>query len=338
MKRLCILFSLVVALSFLNSCGDPELPYDLDSIKHGALIDVSKVAGSQQYIDYYNPAGNLNIRIQTVSHAEGDFDYLQLMLVYNRGQANAITHIIEDNIKTIPADFTIDFTEILDLLGKTDVQPGETFDFTINVVLKSGFVIYGWSTATGFNNTQFAGFRVDGRSYSSAARYSVQASFQYDVWDSNVNNFEVTEVFSDGAEAIYDVVVEHLAADDLPTGDDLPAGVNPDNLRGLLIHDLWVTGSTTKVWVNIDNFSLVVPNQNIYPNWDATYGSVWFEDILPTANINTLTNVLEFNAEPTLPESGLWWGGQATFTIKIKDEVKKGVQNNKVKNVNFVER
>ncbi len=260
MKRLCILFSLVAALSLFNSCGDPELPYDLDSIKRGALIDISKITGSQQYVDYYNPEGSLNIRLQTVPHAEGDFDYLQLMLVYNRGQANASTHIIEDNIKTLPVDFTIDFSEILDVLGKTDVQPGETYDFTVNVVLKGGFVIYGWSPATGFNNTQFAGFRVDGRPYSSAARYAVQASFQYDEWDSNVNNFEVTEVFYDGGEAIYDVVVEHLAEDDLPTGDDLPAGVNPENLRGLQILDLWATGSSTKIWVNIENFSLVIPN------------------------------------------------------------------------------
>lgn len=338
MKRLCILFSLVTALSFFNSCGDPELPYDIDSIRHGALIDVSKIAGSQQYVDYYNPSGNLNVRLQTVPHAEGDFDYLQLILVYNRGQANAETHIIEDNIKTIPVDFTIDFTEILSILGKTDVQPGETFDFTANVILKDGFIIYGWSSATGFNNTQFAGFRVDGRPYSSAARYSVQASFQYDVWDSNVNNFEALEVFYDGAEATYDVTIEHLAADDLPTGDDLPAGVNPENLRGLLIHDLWSTGSATKVWVNIENFSLVVPNQNIYPNWNATYGSIWFEDALPTASINTLTNVMEFTAEPTLPESGLWWGGAATFTIKIKDEVKGSVSSKKDMSLNFVEK
>lgn len=338
MKRLCILFSLFAAISLFNSCGDAELPYDLDSIRRGALIDVSKVTGSQQYVDFYDPSGTLNIRLQTVPHAEGEFDYIQLMLVFNRGQANASTHIIEDNIKTLPVDFSIDFSEILSLLGKTDVQPGETYDFTVNVVLKDGFVIYGWTKYTGFNNTQFAGYRVNGRPYSSAARYAVQASFQYDEWDSNVNNFEVHEVFYDGSDATYDVVVEHLEADDLPTGSDLPSGVNPENLRGVLIRDLWSTGTSTKVWVNTDNFSLVIPNQNVFPSWHPTYGSIWFEDVLPTANINTLTNVMEFNAVPTLPESGLFWGGAATFTIRIKDGVKSSPISKKTMPFNFVEK
>jgi hypothetical protein len=315
MKRIYIVLAFITAI-VLTNCGDKELPYDLDGVVHGALIDVSKVTGSPQYVDYYDPTAVLEIHMQMPEKGKGNFDYVQLLFVYNRGQVTQETHIIEDNIKTLPQTFNVDFADILALLEKTDVVAGETYDFTANVVLKDGTTIYGWTPVTGFNNSAFAGWVVDGRPYSSAARYNVQASFQYDQWDSGVNNFQYTEIVDGVAYGPYATTVTQIT--EMP--DPMPSGVSEEDLRGVSVTDLWVAGSTTKIWVNINNFSLIIPNQMIWDGDFSGYGTVWFEDCLPTAAINTLDNIMEFNVTPTLPDAGLWWGVTATYVIEISDK------------------
>lgn len=311
MKRISILIGLVAVLSIFNSC-DKDMPYDLDEISRGALIDVSKIEGTDLYIDALAvETPSLGMRLQMVPEGEGSFDYLQLVVVYNRD----VSYIVGDNITALPTEITVDMDQVLDLIGNDWVAPGESYDFTVNVVLDNGMVIKGWSKETGFNNTPFSGWRFEGRPYSSAARYAVQCSFQYEEWDSDVNDFLVDEMSNFGP-ATYPVTLEHL--DELP--DEIPDGVDAENLRGLVIYDLWSGGSATRVWVNIADFSMVIPDQNVLPDWDPDVGSIWFEDALPTAGVSTCDNIMEFNVTPTLPESGLWWGTDVTFTIYIDEE------------------
>jgi hypothetical protein len=177
MKRISILLGMMVALSFFYSC-DKEMPYDLDSITRGALIDVSKVEGTDLFIDAFaTEAPVLGIKLQMPPQGAGSFDHLQLVVIYNRGRANQASYIVADNIRTLPAEVMVDFNDVLALVGNDWVEPGESYDFTVNVVLNDGFVIKGWTPLTGFNNTQFVGWLFEGRAYSSAARYAVQCSY-----------------------------------------------------------------------------------------------------------------------------------------------------------------
>jgi hypothetical protein len=181
MKRNSILLVVMAVLSFFYGC-DKEMPYDLDSITKGALIDVSKIEGTPLLIrEDATEAPVLGIKLQMPPQGAGSFDYLQLVIVYNRGMANQASYIVVDNIQTLPAEIMVDFGDVLDLVGNDWVSGGESYDFTVNVVLNDGFVIHGWTPVTGFNNTPFVGWLVEGRPYSSAARYAVQCSYDPEV-------------------------------------------------------------------------------------------------------------------------------------------------------------
>lgn len=109
--------------------------------------------------------------------------------------------------------------------------------------------------------------------------------------------------------------------------------------QGLLImQNFWYDSQDSLRLQLQDDGTLVSPvgnqfinNQNAY----GAYGRIMFEDINGGLVTNNCTPIFTFNATPTLPDSGYWWGGEFNFifsrdskghvTVKINKPIGKPV-------------
>lgn len=114
-------------------------------------------------------------------------------------------------------------------------------------------------------------------------------------------------------------------------GDPVKVETDPDVNNGILITGpIWYSNSDSlKVTINPNNGIISGENYFIYNGnaWDA-YGRIMFEDISGKV-INNCTPVFMFEATPTLPDSGYWWGGAFTFTLtRITESATIPLRNN----------
>lgn len=169
------LFIATVFLTLLTVSCDQDLPYPLDDVKKGVVIDIVRSAGTDGVLSAGVTDGNYKVKM-SIPTQQGDYsmlDYAQLLCVFTDVSGKTTAKVAMDNIKNFPQEITIDLAEIYRLFGKEKPSLGETIYFTANAVLKDGYVVYGWNEYSGFNNKGFTGWEVEGRAYSYNVRYSV---------------------------------------------------------------------------------------------------------------------------------------------------------------------
>jgi len=116
---------------------------------------------------------------------------------------------------------------------------------------------------------------------------------------------------------------------------------NDDFAQGLLImQNFWYDVQDSLRLELKDDGTIVSPignqfinNQNAY----GAYGRIMFEDINGGLVTNNCTPIFVFNATPTLPDTGYWWGGEFGFmfvkdskghvTVKINKPIGKPVKD-----------
>lgn len=169
------LFMATVLMALLTVSCDQDLPYPLDDVKNGVVIDIARIEGTDGVLSAGIVSGNYKIKL-TIPKQQGDYsmlDYAQLLCVFTDASGKTTSKVVVDNIKEFPKEITIDFADVYNKLGLSAPALGETIYFTTNSVLKDGYVVYGWNEYSGFNNKAFTGWEVDGRAYSYNVRYAV---------------------------------------------------------------------------------------------------------------------------------------------------------------------
>ncbi|NDW10099.1 hypothetical protein D0T56_10600 [Dysgonomonas sp. 520] len=186
---------------FATGC-DRDLPYPIDDVKKGVVVDIYRVADTDGVIEDGDVNGTYKVKI-SIPWQQGDYshlDYVQLVGVFTDLDKKVTTKIVKDNIK--PSDFeneiSLDMGEMYQLFGTTGLpQSGELVQITTNAVLKDGYVVYGWTPETGFNNNAQAGWEVGDRKYSVRVRYPVVCPL---IIDDFVGKATVIDGSDDGAE------------------------------------------------------------------------------------------------------------------------------------------
>lgn len=169
------LFMATVLMALLTVSCDQDLPYPLDDVKNGVVIDIARIEGTDGVLSAGMVSGNYKIKL-TIPKQQGDYsmlDYAQLLCVFTDASGKTTSKVVADNIKEFPKEITIDFADVYNKFDLSAPALGETIYFTTNSVLKDGYVVSGWNEYSGFNNKAFTGWEVDGRAYSYNVRYAV---------------------------------------------------------------------------------------------------------------------------------------------------------------------
>jgi hypothetical protein len=175
MKNIYMYILAAITLGLISVSCDKDLPFPIDEVKRGVVIDIVKASGSDQSLVVGQTSGNYQVSL-LIPTQQGDYsmmDRAQLLAVLNES-AGASSKVVVDNITSFPSTITLDIADIYSKFGKTAPASGQSLYLTLNVVLKSGEVIPGWNEYTGvFNNSAFAGWRVGDRALSYRVQYSV---------------------------------------------------------------------------------------------------------------------------------------------------------------------
>jgi len=181
MKKIVLTFIALSLLLVTPSCKK-DLPYMIDEVTRGVLIDVIRVADSEPVMYGGITTGNYKIKL-TIPPEQGDYSFMshaQLLAVLQGVDGKTTSAVVMDNITQFPLEIPINVADVFGKFGLSAPISGQILFFTANVVKKDGLVIPGWSSYTGFNNVDFAGWQVDGRNYSSNVRYAVVCAFNID--------------------------------------------------------------------------------------------------------------------------------------------------------------
>ena len=180
MKKIFFAFISLSLLFVVNSC-DKDLPYPIDEVTRGVLIDVSRVPGTDGVLSDGLTTGNYKVKL-IIPEDQGDYSFMEKaqLLAVLQGGGTTTSRVVVDNITQFPQEITINVADVYSKFGQRAPALGQILYFTANVVKKDGSVIPGWTEYTGFNNVMFAGWQVDGRAYSSNVRYAVACPLNLD--------------------------------------------------------------------------------------------------------------------------------------------------------------
>lgn len=298
MKKIYLAF-ITLSLLFLGFSCSMELPYPIDDVKRGVLIDIVRVEGTDGVLFRDQTDGNYKVRL-TIPEQQGDYSFMkhaQLLAVFHETDGTVTSKVIEDNITEFPKDITIDIAEVYSLFGLTAPSIGETLYLTTNVVLKDDQVIPGWTDIMGYNNRAFTGWRLQGRAYSYNVRYSVVCEL---VLDDFVGTCTVTQDDWWG-ETPYEVEVTKV-------GD-----------YQLSIAGLYNGEATNPLVITVDpvDYSISFDKQILAPHsaewWgNAAYGN--FALSAGTGVVDACETIISFSATATV-DAGSFGGG---FVIQLK--------------------
>lgn len=287
MKTSKISIALALAVTVLAGCQQ-KLPYDLKGTEHGVVIDIRKVVGSSSTLSTDMNAGDYKVLL-SIPEQQGDYSMLkeaQIMAIYTDGAKNKKTAKVVTGITTFPYTATINIADACSKLGVTTIEIGDRIEFTPCVTLNSGTQVDGWSELGGFNNTLFTGWQQPDGPYSYRVSYTAFAPFHKEKFQGNAVQF----TDSDGASGV--CVVTQIT--ELP--DNIPAGVTAADLVGLKVEgNIWFGGDTFKLWINTLDYTIIMPDQVICPNY--TYGTYGTYDGKATScegEVDTLHNSLWF--------------------------------------------
>jgi len=185
------LVAIVLSLLFIIPSCQKDLPFPLDQVKKGVLIDVVRVAGTDGILSDGETTGNYKIKL-TIPSEQGDYSSMknaQLLAVLKNTDGTYSSKVVLDNLTEFPQVIQLDIANIYSQFGLEAPELGQILFLTTNIVMNDGSVIPGWTSLTSFNNNDFAGWLVDGRTYSSNVAYAVACPL---VLDDFVGTFYVT--------------------------------------------------------------------------------------------------------------------------------------------------
>lgn len=174
MKRIFLAFTILSLLFFVQSC-DKDLPYPIDEVTRGVVIDLVRVTGTDGVLSDGLTTGNYKVKL-AIPEQQGDYSFMshaQLLAVLQAPNGTYTSKVVVDNITEFPKEIQIDVADVYSKLGLSAPSLGEILYITANVVLNNGTVIPGWTKEIGFNNKALAGWMIDGRAYSYNVRYAV---------------------------------------------------------------------------------------------------------------------------------------------------------------------
>ncbi len=174
MKKIFLAF-IALSLFFVPQSCKKDLPYPIDEVTRGVLIDVYRLTGTDAVLEEGNVSSICRVKL-SIPEKQGDYSFMkcaQLVAVLQGADKKMSTAVVQDNITQFPIEITLNLAEVYGKLGKSGPTAGEILYITANVVKNDGLVIPGWTEKTGFNNVDFAGWQVEGRNYSSNVRYPV---------------------------------------------------------------------------------------------------------------------------------------------------------------------
>lgn len=206
MKKIYLAF-ITLSLLFIATSCDKDLPYPIDDVKRGVVIDVVRVPGTDGILSDGLTTGNYKINL-SIPEQQGDYSFMkkaQLLAVMEGVDGKLTSKVVMDDITEFPKEITIDVGDVYSKFGLATPSLGETVYFTTNTVLKDDYVIPGWTEVIGFNNKAFAGWSVGGRAYSYNVRYSVACELDLDdyvgtntvyvdQWDGGGYTVEITKI------------------------------------------------------------------------------------------------------------------------------------------------
>ena len=285
------IIALVAFVFVLFACGKQKLPYDLEGTEHCVVLSISKVSGSSTTLSTDMSDGNYQVKL-IVPDQQGDISMLkeaQLMAIYTDGAKNKKSAIVATGITEFPATVTLNMADVCSKLGVSTIAVGDRLEITPCTTLKSGTQVNGWSEIGGFNYQPFTGWEMqDGSNFSFRVAYTAFAPFQKEKFQGNAVNF------LDGGSPAGTCKVTQIT--EMPEAKDIPVGVTESDLVGLKVEgDIWFGGDTFKLWINTQDYTLVMPQQVICPNF--TYGSYGTYDGIASkceGEVDTLHNELSF--------------------------------------------
>lgn len=185
MKRIYLYIIVSIAFCLVTASCDKDLPFPIDEVTRGVVIDIVKSPNSDQTLVVGKTTGNYKVDL-LIPTQQGDYSMManaELLAILSSG-GTTTSQVVVNNITNFPSTVTINMAEVYSKFGKTAPVLGETLNFTLNVVLKSGEVVPGWhqlkTEVNGkpvytniYNNQAFAGWNVGTRKLSYRVQYSV---------------------------------------------------------------------------------------------------------------------------------------------------------------------
>lgn len=287
MKKIYLAFVALSMLFVIGSC-DKALPYPIDEVKRGVVIDVSRVAGTDGILSDGLTSGNYQIKL-SIPSLQGDHSFMkhaQLLAVLENSDT-IVSEVVLDNITDFPREITIDVADVYSKFGLSTPTLGESLYFTTNTVLNDDTVIEGWDIVTGFNNLAFVGWQVDGRAYSYNVRYSVACELVLDDFVGTNTVF-----VDDWWGAPYDVEITKISDTEL-------------SVAGLF------EGDAVPMIIKVDptDHSILIEKQILVANPTWWAGNPYKDFALAGAGvINACETSLTFSAEATV-DLGSFGGG-----------------------------
>lgn len=292
MKRTYILTLAAAALCACAGC-EKELPYPIDEVKRGVLIDIVRIPGSDGVLAAGETGGSYGVKL-TIPEYQGDYSSLshaQLLAVLTDVQGVTTSRVAVDNITGFPKEVDLNIADVYSKFGLPAPALGEVLYFTANAVLKNGDLIPGWSEYVGFNNRAFGGWKVDDRAYSYNVRYPVACLLDLDdfVGDKTMDDLEWWE-------DSYPVTVTKQSDAELAVSGLF--GGDADN-------DLIITVDPTTHTVSIAKQVLVVDDKW----WGAGYTNF---SLAGSGTIDACSGTITFTATATVDQGSF---GAVSFTI-----------------------
>lgn len=300
MKKVYLLFITLSLLLLGYSCSK-DLPYPIDDVRRGVVIDIVRAEGSDGVLYRDETDGNYKVKL-TIPEQQGDYSFMkhaQLLAVFQGTDGTITTKVVEDNITEFPKEITINIGQVYSLFGLTAPSLGEVLYFTTNVVLKDGYVIPGWTKEMGYNNRAFSGWRLDGRAYSYNVRYAVVCALDLDVF---VGTCTVTQDDWWG-DTPYEVEVTKLGDYQLQI----------DGLYdGYAENPLVITIDPADYSISFDK-QILAPNSGV--NWWANPAYSNFALSAGTGVVDACDNIISFSATATV-DAGSFGGGWVIQLVK----------------------
>lgn len=289
MRKIYLAFITLSLLLIATSC-DKDLPYPIDDVKRGVVVDVVRVPGTDGILSDGLTTGNYKINL-SIPEQQGDYSFMnevQLLAVMQSVDGDLTSQVVMDNITEFPQEITIDVADVYSKFGLESPTLGETLYFTTSTVLKDNVTIPGWDEVMGFNNRAFEGWTVDGRAYSYNVRYSVACELILDDFV-GTNTVYVDEWIGAG----YEVEITKVSDTEL-------------SVAGMFWGD---ADKPMTIIVDPTDHSILIPKQVLvaFPTWWA--GNPYKDfSLAGGGTINACETSLSFTAEATV-DAGSFGGG-----------------------------
>ncbi len=255
----------LLALALFAGCSKQSLPYDLEGVEKGVVINIHKPLGSASAMS--TDKSDVFDVVLEIPAQQGDWSMLDkayLTAVYTHGGNKTAIDMDDMAITQFPCTLQVSIADVCDKFGiNGDLTVGDRMEFTPSYVLKSGTVVNGWNALAGsFNNTAFSGWKMeDGSSFSYRISYTAFAPF-------DKSDYIGVGILNDG----YNTSITVTEIDELPGEEWIPTGVPTDKLIGLQVAgNIWYGGDVFKMWINTLDYTLIIPDQVVHK--DFTYRS-----------------------------------------------------------------